>query len=191
MNLPHYYLNKIGINYNKKRYYEEIMAILAEKIAAQVVQLHACERDFYDKMTEHRLETITWHYNLHLPEMECLLSEVSKLEKRAKTDPFARMQLEGLKLQLPLLRTGKGVSAIRGYYQNLADGYGIGFLYSESLLAKYLDDEKAFHTQLAKVTGHEIGLQQMLNYYGINASSNEVYDRVNTRLEEIKAFKRR
>jgi hypothetical protein len=83
------------------------MAILAEKIAAQVVQLHACERDFYDKMTEHRLETITWHYNLHLPEMEGLLSEVSKLEKRAKTDPFARMQLEGLKLQLPLLRTGK------------------------------------------------------------------------------------
>ena len=187
----HYYLNKIGINYNKKRYYEEIMAILAEKIAAQVVQLHACERDFYDKMTEHRLETITWHYKLHLPEMESLLSEVSKLEKRSKTDPFARMQLEGLKLQLPLIRTGKGVSAIRGYYQNLADGYGIGFLYSESLLAKYLDDEKAFHAQLAKVTGHEIGLQQMLNYYGINATSNEVYDRVNTRLEEIKAFKRR
>ena len=56
---------------------------------------------------------------------------------------------------------------------------------------KYLDDETAFHRQLARVTGHEIGLQQMLNYYGINASNNEVYDRVNTRLEEIKAFKRR
>lgn len=187
----HYYLNKIGINYNKKRYYEEIMAILAEKIAAQVVELHACEKDFYDKMTEQRLETITWHYKLHLPEMEGLLSEVSKLEKRAKTDPFAGIQLEGLKLQLPLVRTAKGVSAIRGYYKNLADGYGIGFLYSESLLDKYLDDETAFHRQLARVTGHEIGLQQMLNYYGINASNNEVYDRVNTRLEEIKAFKRR
>ena len=94
-------------------------------------------------------------------------------------------------INLIIIRTGKGVSAIRGYYQNIADGYGIGFLYSESLLAKYLDDEKAFHAQLAKVTGHEIGLQQMLNYYGINATSNEVYDRVNTRLEEIKAFKRR
>ncbi len=187
----HYYLNKIGIDYNKKRYYEEIMAILAEKIAAQVVELHACQIDFYNKMTEHRLETITWHYGKHLPEVEHLLGECTKLEKKAVNDPVIRMQLEGLKTQLPLLRTGKGISAMRGYYQNLADGYGIGFLYSESLLAKFLDDENAFHRQLARVIKHEIGLQQLLNYYGINGTSYEVYDRVNNRLEEIKAFKGR
>ena len=56
---------------------------------------------------------------------------------------------------------------------------------------KFLDDENAFHRQLARVTNHEIGLQQLLNYYGINGTSYEVYDRVNKRLEEIKAFKGR
>lgn len=187
----HYYLNKIGIDYNKKRYYEEIIAILAEKIAAKTVQLHTCERDFYDKMTEHRLEIITWHYGKHIPEMESLLSGLSKLEKEAKTDPIARIKVESIKLQLPFIRTAKGISALRGYYQNLADGYGIGFLYSESLLARFLDDEKTFRTQLSRVTHHEVGLQQLLNYYGINASNNQVYETVNTRLEQIKQFKRR
>lgn len=187
----HYYLNKVGINYNKKRYYEEIMAILAEKIAAKTVGLHTCQSDFYDKMTEHRLEIISWHYGQHLSEVEFLLGECSKLERKAANDPLARMKLEGLRTQMPLLRISKGISAIRGYYQNLADGYGIGFLYSESLLAKFLDDEHTFHRQLSRVTNHEVGLQQLLNYYGINATSYEVYDRVNSRLEEIKEFKRR
>jgi hypothetical protein len=187
----HYYLNKIKISYNKKRYYEEIMAILAEKIAAKTVQLHTCESDFYNKMTEHRLEIITWHYGKHLPETEFFVSEIAKLEKRAKTDMFARIQLEQIRSQMPVLRTAQGISAIKGYYQNLADGYGIGFLYSESLLERFLDDEHAFHIQLAKVTNHEIGLQQMLNYYGINASNNQVYETVDKRLEEIRQFKKR
>ena len=187
----HYYLKKVDISYNKKRYYEEIMAILAEKIAAQQVGLYTNENDFYNQITEHRLETITWHYGKQIPIMEALLRDYPILERKSKTDILAKMQLEELRLRLPVLRTANGVSAIRGYYQNMADGYGIGFLYSESLLAKYLDDKRLFHTQLAKVTGHEVGLQQMLNYYGISATSNEVYDRVNNRLEEIKQFKRK
>ena len=36
----------------------------------------------------------------------------------------------------------------------------------------------------------EQSLQDLLTYYGINAKSNEVYDRVNTRLEEIRIFKK-
>ncbi len=187
----HYYFNKIGVSYNKKRYYEEIISILTEKIASQIVELHTCERDFYDKITEHRLEIISWHYDSHVPEMNSLLLELSKLEKEAKTNPFTRLKLETLKTQLPMLRTAKGISALRGYYTNLADSYGIGFLYSESLLAKFLDDEKTFRNQLSRVTNQEIGLQQLLNYYGINASNNEVYERANTRIEQIRQFKRK
>jgi beta-glucosidase len=55
------------------------------------------------------------------------ISEIAKLEKRAKTDMFARIQLEQIRSQMPVLRTAQGISAIKGYYQNLADGYGIGF----------------------------------------------------------------
>lgn len=131
------------------------------------------------------------HYGKHLPETEFFVSEIAKLEKKAKTDMFARIQLEQIRSQMPVLRTAQGISAIKGYYQNLADGYGIGFLYSESLLERFLDDEHAFHIQLAKVTNHEIGLQQMLNYYGINASNNQVYETVDKRLEEIRQFKKR
>ncbi len=187
----HYYFNKIGVNYNKKRYYEEIIAIFAEKIAAKTVELHTCERDFYDRMTEHRLETIAWHYGQHQSETDMFINELVKLQKEAKTNPIARMQLETLAIQVPMIKTAKGISAIKGYYQNLADGYGIGFLYSESLLAKFLEDEKTFHSQLTRVTTQEIGLQQLLNYYGINASNNEVYERANTRIEQIRQFKRK
>lgn len=191
LEFSHYYLNKVGVDFNKKRYYEEIIAILCEKIASQIVELHTCQIDFYDKMTEHRLETISWHYSKNLQEMNSLLEEYAKLEKRAKTDLFDRMRLQQFQTQMPIIRTAKGISALRGYYQNMADGFGIGFLYSESLLERFLDDNFAFQAQLDKLINHEQSLQDLLNYYGINARSNEVYDIANKRIEEIKTFKKR
>ena len=47
----HYYLNKINVNYNKKRYYEEIISILCEKIAGLIVDTNTSEKDFYNKIT--------------------------------------------------------------------------------------------------------------------------------------------
>lgn len=187
----HYYLNKIGVDFNKKRYYEEIIAILCEKISSQIVELHTCERNFYNKITEHRLEGISWHYNSNLTAMNGLMIEHERLKRQASKDVFARVHLASFEQQIPLFRTAKGISALKGYYTNMADGYGIGFLYSESLLAKYLDDAHAFQIQLNKLVDKEQSLQDLLTYYGINAKSNEVYDRVNTRLEEIRTFKKR
>lgn len=191
LEFSHYYLNKVGVDFNKKRYYEEILAILCEKIASQIVELHTCERDFYNKMTEHRLETISWHYNQNLKDMNSLLEEYSKLEKKSKTDIYERMRLQSFQLQMPIIKTAKGISAIKGYYQNMADGFGIGFLYSESLLAKFLDDNLAFQAQLDRLIGHEQSMQDMLTYYGINARSNDVYNLAEKRIEEIKEFKKR
>jgi hypothetical protein len=187
----HYYLNKLGVDFNKKRYYEEIMSILCEKIASQIVELHTCERDFYNKITEHRLEGISWHYNSNLTAMNGLLIEHERMKRQASKDFLTRMQLTSFEEQMPFFKTAKGISALKGYYQNMADGYGIGFLYSESLLARFLDDEHSFRIQLDKLTSNEQGLQQMLDYYGINARNNSVYDTVNTRIEEIRHFKRR
>lgn len=187
----HYYLNKLGVDFNKKRYYEEIISILCEKIASQIVELHTCERDFYDRMTEHRLEGISWHYNSNLTAMTGLLSEHERLRRQSSKDIFAKMQLMSFEQQMPIIRTAKGISALKGYYQNLADGYGIGFLYSESLLAKFLDDNHTFQLQLERLTEKDQSLQDLLTYYGINARSNEVYDLVNKRIEEIRVFKKR
>lgn len=130
-------------------------------------------------------------YNRYLTAMNGLIIEHERLKRQASKDVFARMHLASFEQQIPLFRTAKGISALKGYYTNMADGYGIGFLYSESLLAKYLDDAHAFQIQLDKLVDKEQSLQDLLTYYGINAKSNEVYDRVNTRLEEIRTFKKR
>lgn len=191
LEFSHYYLNKKGVDFNKKRYYEEVIAILCEKIASQIVELHTCEKDFYDKMTEHRLETIAWHYNEQLGHMNGLIEGYTRLERRAKTDPLSRFQMQSISSQLPLLRTTKGISAIKGYYQNMADGFGIGFLYSESLLAKFLDDNISFQNQLDRLINKEQSLQELLTYYDINAKNNDVYELANKRIKEIKEFKKR
>ena len=73
----------------------------------------------------------------------------------------------------------------------MADGYGIGFLYSESLLLKFFDDTHTFQLQLAKLTEKDQSIQELLTYYGIHARNNEVYDLANERIEQIRTFKKR
>ena len=187
----HYYLNKLAVDFNKKRYYEEIIPILCEKIASQIVELHNQEKDFYNKITEHRLEGISWHYNSNLTSMNSLINEHEKLKRQASKDMFARMQLLSFEQQMPFFKTAKGISILKGYYTNMADGYGIGFLYSESLLLKFLDDNHTFQLQLAKLTEKDQSIQELLTYYGIHARNNEVYDLANERIEQIRTFKKR
>ena len=187
----HYYLKQIGIDYSKKRYYEEIISILCEKIAGLIVDLEPSEKDFYNKITEQRLDSLSWHYGENLPMLQNLLNEHAQMQRLAKKDFFAMIQLQSLEQQMPFLKTAQGISILKGYYQNMADSYGMGFLYSESLLARYKDDRRTFHLQFDKLLSKEQTLQQLLEYYGINAKSNSVYETIYNRLDEIKEFKKR
>lgn len=187
----HYYLKQIGVDYNKKRYYEEIISILCEKIAGLIVDLEPSEKDFYNKITEQRLDSLAWHYGENLPMLQNVLNEHSQMQRLAKKDLFAHIQLQSFEQQMPFLKTAQGISILKGYYHNMADSYGMGFLYSESLLARYIDDRHTFHVQFDKLLTQELSLQQLLEYYGITARSNSVYETIYNRLDEIKEFKKR
>ena len=187
----HYYLKQINLDFNQKRYYEEIISILCEKIAGLIIDVNTSEKDFYNKITEQRLDSLSWHYGENLPMLQNILNEHAQMQRLAKKDLFAMIQLQSFEQQMPFLKTAQGISVLKGYYQNMADSYGMGFLYSESLLARYEDDHRTFRLQFEKLLSQELSLQQLLEYYGITAKSNSVYETVYKRLDEIKEFKKR
>ncbi len=187
----HYYLNKVGADFNKKRYYEEIISLFCEKLSNILVELDTGEKDYAMKMEEHRISVIDWHYHKQMPEVEFLVSQYKMLKQQAARNPIAQIQLASFEKQFPVLKTAEGISALKGYYQNMADSYGMGYLYGESLLARYKDDFRTFHVQLDKLTNGEQSVQGLLNYYGINPRNYEVYNVAKDKIEEVKAFKRR
>ena len=187
----HYYLNKVGADFSKKRYYEEIISLFCEKLSNILVEIDTGEKDYAMKMEEHRISVIDWHYRIQMPEVEFLVSQYEMLKKQAAINPMAQIHLASFEKQFPVLKTAEGVSALKGYYQNMADSYGMGFLYGESLLAKYKDDFRTFNIQLDKLTNGEQSVQGLLNYYGINTRNYEVYNVAKDKIEAVKAFKRR
>jgi hypothetical protein len=90
---------------------------------------------------------------------------------------------------LPILKNAKGESILRGYYKNLADSYGIGYLFAESLYQRHLDDFHIMGEQIRKLLDHEQSLQELLNYYGINTRETKVYNAVEHRLSELKKIR--
>ena len=184
----HFLLRKYKVDFSKKSYYEEILSIYAEKIANIYIakELGSQGLKFHGQIEECRLEVINWHYNINLPLLEQNIALYNKLkQKRDKTLSDLRA-LASMEQTLPQVRTTKGQSILKGYYKNMADSYGIGYLYGSSLVEKHLDDLYTMKDQIRKVIEGLLPFQEFLNYYGINARNYQVYDTVERQLEIVR-----
>ncbi len=184
----HFLLRKYKVDFSKKSYYEEILSIYAEKIENLYItrELGLQGSKFHRQIEECRLEGINWHYNINLPLLEQNVALYNKLkQKRDKTLSDLRA-LASMEQTIPQVRTSKGQSILRGYYKNMADSYGIGYLYGSSLVEKHLDDLYTMKAQIRKVLNGILPFQEFLNYYGINARNYQVYDAVERQLDIVR-----
>ncbi len=182
----HYHCQLMKMDYNQKRYYQEILSIYVEKRATEELAEILANPKLKQMILETRLESIAWHYNTHPQEVVSLLLTVAELERVARVNPFAKMQLQHYKDNIPWLKDEKTIRVAEQHRENLQASYGIGYLYSESLLAKYKDDERRTNAKVASTLKGDLKLQELLNYFGINASNDETYENVDRNLEEIK-----
>lgn len=184
----HYLLRNLNIDFAKKRYYEEIISIYAEKISNLYIsmELGLEGNRFLQQIEECRLEGINWHYNTNLPAMEMMLLEYRKLKQASKTNIFMACKLAEIENSLPILKQANGESILKAYYKNLADSYGIGYLFAETLYQKHLDDYRTLGIQIRKLLEKEQTLQDLLNYYGINTRNPEVYRNVDEKIQELR-----
>ncbi len=169
----HYYIHSHDIAYvDKKFYYEEIMSLLAEKIACQIIKDQRVG-DITKKIENTRLEVVSWHYNEGLNEYEQAINIHDLLKRIASFNSSAKKDLERMESDIPWLKSDVQIRRYMEYAKALRESYGIGYLYAENLFQKILDDSKNLDYIRNILKGNPIS--QVLNYYDINPEVEETY----------------
>ena len=186
----HFYLRKLNLDFNKKMYYEEILTIYAEKVANIILSQELKDPKFGAKIEECRLEGILWHYKQNLVQLDFLSKHYTEMKLMAEFNPLAKMNQAKIEADMPYLKTPEGIKVLKSYYQNLSDSYGIGYLYAETLLRKFLEDPEKMEDDFKKLIEQTITLQQLLDSYNINAKNYEVYNNVTERLDHLRLIRK-
>ncbi len=184
----HFLLRHLNIDNSKKRYYDEILSIYAEKVASFFMMTELGKEGilFFQRIEQTRLEGITWHYTVGVPEAENLVKEYLRCKQTKNPTISLLSYTSSVEKELPIIKTAEGRSLLLSYYQNKADSYGMGYLYAEYLFQKFLENPELAKTQLKRVLEKEITLQQLLDFYKINARNYQVYETVNKKLELVR-----
>lgn len=170
----HYYLHLHDIAYvDHKFYYEEIMSILAEKIACEILTSDGVG-DITKKIENTRLEVISWHYNAGLQgyneavNVHNFLKGIAMINSRVKSD------LERMEKDIPWLRSEVQTKRYLEYAKALRESYGLGYLYAENLFQKCLDNP----TNIQKIQGILQGecIGDTLKYFGIKSDDEKTYE---------------
>ena len=181
----HFHCSKQNITFNKKMYYEEILSIYAEKLAIYYLTRLNIEPNFMRKIEETRLESIVWHYKVHPNEINFAIASYQTAKKHIYI-PEYRLFVEQAEKNLPWIRSASTTKTTLQYKENMAASYGLGYLYAESLLKKYFDSPTLTEDKIKKVLVGEESIQKLLDYFGINANNDEVYENVNQKLSLIR-----
>lgn len=159
----HYFL-RINNLQSKKFYYGEILSILMEKIASAIVQNMGIDPQMIHKIENVRIDSLKYHYT----EQKDYLKFVSRFANRF---PIYEQQY-----------SEKMCSDYRLYYQLLAQSYGIGYLYAESLFCLYQENSQQFKQTIKEMIYGEKSLQEVLDYHNINANNKDVYERAKQKI---------
>ena len=161
----HYYFQKNNIIY-KKHYYTEILSILFEKIAADIMADKSGDSKFIKKIESTRLEGIRYHYITKKDELKQLVRAMNNAEvERENASKLAKDYTD--------------------YSESVALSYGLGYIYAESLYNLYKEDEKAFQQKMREIFGMQTTLQSTLDYYDVNLSNKKVYEQVSDKIRNM------
>ncbi len=142
----------------------EILSILGEKIASYFVDKQNVDDKFSYKIDIDRLECIKWHYTKKLNELNML----KMFSKETFNPNMKRLYEEYIK-----------------YFIDLAQSYGIGFLYAENLFQIFLDDPKEFTKNLRKVLLFEQSINDMLEHYDISTNNKKTFDNAKIKIKTL------
>ena len=178
----HYHMQLRNDIIEKKQHLNEVPSIYVEKLATRKLKELLKLSDLEQKIQETRLEVIVWHYVTH-PEEVIKFINMYKNIKNNQSFPEMVMKIEK---ECPWVMTNESQRMFNMYRKSIAASYGLGYLFSESLLNKYEEDELTATKKLMEAVDRDITLTELLDYYKINATSNKTYETVNKTLDKVK-----
>lgn len=167
----HYLELSRRIDLNKKRYYQEILPLYAEKYSIQYLTKISKDKDFEKKVESSRVEGIVWHFTYKIKDVEDILQVYDNAKKINDTKT-----IELLEHNYPFFKTSQGRQDMKNYFKCLRDSYGIGYLYADALYRKGLIDSKVLKQKLNAIFTHEETLEEVLKYYDISTRNFKIYD---------------
>lgn len=181
----HYHCLNNNIDMNRKKYYEEILSIYGEKMALYLLEKESNTTDLTRKIENIRLGTIKWHYIDHIAEIEQIKNFYQYL---CKMNSIPHSGVEESKKEFennyPWVKSKKGIETFELYDKIKRESYGIGYLYSENLFQKYLNDKKQLSKMQSVLKGNTY-LQDLLNYYNIIADNKDIYIPVEQKIKRL------
>lgn len=162
----HYHFQKNNME-EKKSYYDEILSILFEKLAGDLIEKLNLSKNVSQKIENVRLDCIKFHYTIQKSGIQDMKKYASVL-KNESTEYMKKFTRD-----------------YENYYTKLAQSYGLGYLYAESLYVLYKTDEFTFHKKIREIFNGDLSLQEMLDYYNINAGNEEVYNNARKRISKV------
>ncbi len=181
----HFHLAKIDMDYNKKAFYREILSIYAEKVALHILASLNVEPNIMRKIEETRLESIVWHYKVHPNEVNLTIQNYYQAKQHSQIRSFQEY-INKAEETIPWIKHPQTIEYAKQYKSNLAAGYGLGYLYAESLLQYYIANDIGAQARIGQVLKGELKLQSLLDYYNINAANEQLYDNVSLKLNALR-----
>ena len=176
----HYYCKMKKVEDTRKQFYLEILSTFSEKYSIEKLRTVVTDKDFEKKMTNNRLAGMLYHF-----------TEVPKFNKEVIDTYHFSKKIGNVELQnkleelLPWLISNKTIEDMWDYRACMRDSYGLGYLYSDALLEKCLDDEKNVTGTIKKYIDGDMTIEEVLKYYDIRPDKFELYDKSYNRAKAI------
>lgn len=162
----HYHFQKNNME-QKKFYYGEILSILFEKIAADLLEQWDLDKQMTHKIENVRIDTLKYHYTTQKEDIKTIKKYNSMLGPQYYE------------------YANKMYNEFKSYYDLLSQSYGIGYLYAESLFNLYNENPEEFRRRINNILCDEISLQEVLDFYDINTGNKEVFEAAKAKIRIV------
>ena len=176
----HYYSKLRKVEDLSKQFYLEILSVFLEKYSIEKLRGIVSDKDFEKKMISNRLYGTLYHFNEVPTSTKEAIEEYNRLKKLGNKD-----LLNKIEELLPWIKSKETIDDMWDYRACQRDSYGLGYLYSDALLEKCLDDEQNVKTNIKKYFDGEKTIEELLKYYDIRADKFELYDKSYNRTKSL------
>ena len=176
----HYYSKVRKVDDLSKQFYLEILSVFSEKYSIEKLKEIVADKDFEKKMISNRLAGTLYHFNEVPTSNKEVIEEYNRLKKIGN-----KALLNKIEDLLPWIKTKETIEDMWDYRACQRDSYGLGYLYSDALLEKCLDDEQNVKTSIKKYFDGDLSIEDLLKYYDIRADKFELYDKSYARAKTI------
>ena len=174
----HYYERVKKVNNTKNICYDEILSQFAEKYAIKKITKISSDEQFEKKLYSTRLETIKFHFVDGPADRKKCINDYKNFKNNKNIPIEQKLKVkDDLKNIFPWMLSKEGIQDMWDYRTALRDSYALGYIYSDALLEKCIEDEEKIKSSLRKYFDGDMPLEVILSDEEISLYNHELIEK--------------